>query len=88
MEETRRNLADYALDVLPALELIFASIDFDIVAPPREEVVAASRLVTLKDAPDLVAATTAQVDFLVTPKSTCSIALNWRATPVFSFSGR
>ena len=66
MEETRRNLADFAPEVLPALELIFASIDFDIVDPSKEEVIAASRLVALKDAPILAAAKTAQVDFLVT----------------------
>jgi hypothetical protein len=66
MEETRRNLADYAPEVFPTLEINFVSIDFDIVAPSKEEVMAASRLVALKDAPILPAAKVAQVDYLVT----------------------
>jgi len=65
-KETRHNLADYAPEVFPTLEINFASIDFDIVAPSKEEVIAASRLVALKDAPILAAAKVAQVDYLVT----------------------
>jgi predicted nucleic acid-binding protein len=64
--ETRRNLADFAPEVIPALELIFAAIDMDIVDPSREEVIAASTVVAFKDAPILAAAKVAQADFLIT----------------------
>ena len=66
IEETRRNLADFAPEVLPALELVFASIDFDSVDPSKEEVIAASGMVVLKDAPILAAAKAARVNMLVT----------------------
>jgi len=66
IEEAQCNLADYAPEVLPAMEIIFASIDFDIVALSKEEVISTCRLVTLKDAPNLAAAKTALVDYLVT----------------------
>lgn len=66
MEETRRNLADFAPEVLPALKQIFDSIDFEIINPTREDVIEAARFVALKDAPILAAARIAQVDLLVT----------------------
>ena len=66
MEETRRNLAEFAPEALLALEQILDSIDFEIINPTKDNVVEASRLVALKDAPILAAVKTAQVDMLVT----------------------
>jgi predicted nucleic acid-binding protein len=66
MEETRRNLADFAPEVLPALEIIITLIDFEVVDPTKEEIIAASRVVALKDAPILAAAKVANVSLLVT----------------------
>lgn len=66
MEETRRNLADFAPEALPALEQIFDSIDFEIVNPAKDEVLDAAKLVALKDAPILAAAQIAKVDIFVT----------------------
>lgn len=66
MEETRRNLADFAPEALPALERVFDSIDFEIVNPIKDEVVEAAQLVAPKDAPILAAARVARVDILIT----------------------
>jgi predicted nucleic acid-binding protein len=66
MEETRRNLADFAPDTLPALEQIFASIDFEIVKPSTDDVISAAKIVALKDAAILAAVKFAQVDLCVT----------------------
>jgi predicted nucleic acid-binding protein len=64
--ETRRNLADFAPEALPALELVLDSIDFEIVDPTKEEVIDAVKIVALKDAPILAAALVARVDIFVT----------------------
>jgi predicted nucleic acid-binding protein len=66
VEETRRNLADFAPEVLPALELIFDLIDFEIIKPSSESVIEATKIVALKDAAILAAVKFAQVDFFVT----------------------
>jgi predicted nucleic acid-binding protein len=67
MEETRRNLADFAPEVLPALEQIFDSIDFEIINPSKADVIEAAKIVALKDAAILAAVKIAQVDMFVTP---------------------
>ena len=66
MEETRRNLADFASDVLPALEQIFDAIDFEIINPSKADVIEAAKIVALKDAPILAAVKLAQVELFVT----------------------
>ncbi len=66
MEETRRNLADFAPEVLPALELIFDLIDFEIIKPSTESIIEATKIVALKDAAILAAVKVAQVDIFIT----------------------
>lgn len=66
MDESRRNLADFAPEVIPALERIFDSIDFEIINPTKEDVVEAAKIIALKDAPILAAVKVAQVDLFVT----------------------
>ena len=66
MEETRRNLADFAPEVLPALEQIFDSIDFEIINPTKADVIEAVKIVALKDAAILAAVKVAQVELFVT----------------------
>jgi predicted nucleic acid-binding protein len=66
IEETRRNLADFAPEVLPALEQVFDSIDFETFNPTRDEVVEAAKLVAFKDAPILAAVLLSRVDIFVT----------------------
>lgn len=66
MEETRRNLAGYDPDTLPALERILTLLPFKIINPSREEILEAARIVALKDAPILAAAKAAKADALVT----------------------
>jgi predicted nucleic acid-binding protein len=66
MEETRRNLADFAPEVLPALEQIFDAIDFEIVNPSKADVVEAAKIVALKDAAILAAVKVARLDMFVT----------------------
>ena len=65
IEETRRNLADFAPEVLPALEQIFDAINFDIVNPSKADVIEAAKIVALKDAAILAAVKVAQVDMFV-----------------------
>lgn len=66
MEETRRNLADFAPEVLPALERIFDAIDIEIVNPSKADIIEAAKIVALKDAAILAAVRFAQVDLFVT----------------------
>jgi predicted nucleic acid-binding protein len=66
MKETRENLADHAPKTLPALELIFNLLPFEITKPTREDVQEATQIVALKDAPIPAAAKIAKVDVLVT----------------------
>ena len=66
MEETRRNLADFAPETRPALEQIYDAIDFEIVNPTKDDVIEAAKLVALKDAPILAAVKVANVDMFVT----------------------
>ena len=66
IEETSRNLAEIAPELVPDLERIFVSVAFEMVNPSKEAVVSAAGLVALKDAPILAAARLAKVDILVT----------------------
>jgi len=66
MEETRRNLADFAPETLPALERIFELASFEVVNPSKQGVLEAAKWVALKDAPILAAAKSAKVDILAT----------------------
>ena len=66
MEETRRNLADFAPETLPALECIFELASFEVVNPSKQTVLEAAKWVALKDAPILAAAKSAKVDILAT----------------------
>ena len=66
MEETRRNLADFAPETLPALERIFELASFEVVNPSKQGVLDAAKWVVLKDAPILAAAKSAKVDILAT----------------------
>ena len=66
MEETRCNLANFAPEVIPSLENLFDSINFEITPISKDDVVEAMRLVVLKDAPILAAVKIARVDYFVT----------------------
>jgi len=66
MQETRRNLADFAPETLPALERIYELVGFEVVNPSKQAVLEAAKLVALKDAPILAAAKSAKVDILAT----------------------
>jgi predicted nucleic acid-binding protein len=66
MDETRRNLADFAPETLPALERIFELASFEVVNPSKPGVLEAAKWVALKDAPILAAAKSAKVDVLAT----------------------
>ena len=66
MEETRRNLADFAPEVLPALDQVFDAIDFEIINPSKADVIDAAKIVAVKDAAILAAVKVAQVYMFVT----------------------
>jgi len=66
IEETRRNLADFAPETIPALEEIFELIPFEIADPTIEEVLEAANQVVIKDAPILASAKLGHVDILAT----------------------
>ncbi len=66
LEETRRNLVAVSPDLADLFDLLAAVISFEIVHPSKAEVLAASQVVALKDAPILAAARNSQVDLLVT----------------------
>ncbi len=66
LEETRRNLAESAPEVLELLGFILNVIPFELVNLNKEEVLEAAQWVVLKDAPILAAARKAEVDLLVT----------------------
>ena len=65
-EETKRNLANINVEKLQALEHINQFIPFEWVSPSRENVMEATRVVVLKDAPIVAAAKIARVDGLIT----------------------
>jgi predicted nucleic acid-binding protein len=66
LEETKRNLAESAPEVLPALERLLDNLAYEIVQPSKDEVLAAAKYTALKDAPILAAARAGNVDILVT----------------------
>jgi predicted nucleic acid-binding protein len=66
LTETRRNLAEAAPDALAWLDLLMAVLPYETVQPTKEEVLAAAKHVTLKDAPIVAAAKIASPDMLVT----------------------
>jgi predicted nucleic acid-binding protein len=66
IEETRRNLAYIAPEIVLDLERIFELVAFEVINPSKNAVISATGLVALKDAPILAAARLAKVDILVT----------------------
>jgi predicted nucleic acid-binding protein len=66
LEETRRNLEESAPETLPLYDLLVQTIPFEIIQPTKEDVLEASQVVVLKDAPILAAAKTSRADLLVT----------------------
>jgi len=64
-EETRRNLGQDNPEALPALELFWDTVPFDVVNPTKRQVRAAVAYTALKDAPIVAAAMRAEVDYLV-----------------------
>jgi predicted nucleic acid-binding protein len=66
LAETRENLEESAPDFVPLLDLLLEVVPLELVRPTKSDVVAAARLVALKDAPILAAAKKAGVDLLVT----------------------
>jgi predicted nucleic acid-binding protein len=66
LEEVRRNLMQSAPQVLPVFDYLLEILPLDRINPIRKEVVDASKMVELKDAPIVAAAKKAQVDMLVT----------------------
>lgn len=66
LRETKRNLATKAPDSLPLLRLVLQGIPFELVRPTKREVLEATKVVVLKDAPIVAAAKKAKVGSLVT----------------------
>jgi predicted nucleic acid-binding protein len=66
IEETRRNLAEFAPAALIFLEYAIENIPFELVEPTKREVLDAGKHTVLKDAPIAAAAKKARVDMLVT----------------------
>lgn len=66
VNETRRNLAEFSPDTLFFFEQVLGAIPFEYVRPTKKEVLAATKLVSLKDAPIVAAAKKAKVELLVT----------------------
>jgi predicted nucleic acid-binding protein len=66
LEETRRNLADFAPERVVFLDYLLARLPLETVTVTRRSVQAAARHVVLKDAPIVAAARKAKVDALVT----------------------
>lgn len=66
IEETRRNLSEFAPETLIFLEYAIENIPFEYVEPTKREVLSAAKQVVMKDAPIAGAAKKAKVDLLVT----------------------
>lgn len=66
VEETRRNLTEFAPEAVPYLERLIEAIPFEYVHPTKREVLSAAKHTALKDAPIIAAARKAQVEALVT----------------------
>ena len=66
LEETRRNLEESAPETVGLFDLLVQTIPFEIVEPSKDDILAASRVVVLKDAPIVAAAKTSHADLLVT----------------------
>ena len=66
LEETRRNLADFAPERIAFLDYLLARLPLETVTVTRRSVQAAAKRVILKDAPIVAAAKKANVDALVT----------------------
>lgn len=66
VEETRRNLFESAPETLRYLGLVLANLSPEMVRPTKAEVLAASELTAMKDAPIIAAAKRAGVEMLVT----------------------
>lgn len=66
IEETRRNLAEYAPDKILFLEYVFENTPFEYVEPTKREVLSAAKHIVMKDAPIAAATKKAKVDILVT----------------------
>lgn len=64
IQEVRRILN--AHETLPVFDFLLNLIPYEIINPSADEIVKASRIVEMKDAPILAAAKTAKVDYLVT----------------------
>lgn len=65
LEETRRNLSELKQPPLDELEDILAYADMEVVKVNKQTVLAATKLIVLKDAPIIAAAKIAKVDMLV-----------------------
>ncbi len=66
LEETRRNLADFAPERLVFLDYLLTRVPLEVVTVTRRSVEAAAKRVVLKDAPIVAAARKAKVEALVT----------------------
>jgi hypothetical protein len=66
LEETRRNLADFAPERVVFLDYLLTRLPLEIVTVTRRSVQAAAKRVVLKDAPIGAAARKAKVEALVT----------------------
>lgn len=65
IEEARRNLAKTAEDYLLFLDFVIDAVPYELVRPIKRQVLAAAKLVALKDAPVIAATKRANVDLLV-----------------------
>ena len=65
LEKTRRNLSEHAPRQLIFLDFVLGNLGFEEVRPTKREVLAATKVVVLKDAPIIAAAKRASVDLLV-----------------------
>jgi predicted nucleic acid-binding protein len=66
LEETRRNLADFAPERIVYLDYLLTRMPLEVVTVTRRGVLAAAKRVVLKDAPIVAAARKAKVEALVT----------------------
>lgn len=66
IEETRRNLERFSPDQVLFLDFVLDNLQIEIIRPTKSQVVAAAKIVALKDAPIVAAAKRADVDYLVT----------------------
>lgn len=66
LEETRRNLADFAPERVVFFDYLLARVPLEIITVTRRSVQAAAKRVVLKDAPIVAAARKAKFEALVT----------------------